>query len=249
MNELMGQVALVTGASRGIGAVIARSLGEAGANVGVNFSSDRSGANEVSEEIKAGGSESIIIQGDVSIEMEAELIVKQTTEEWGHIDILVNNAGITKDGLLLRMKAEDWDRVIDVDLRGAFLCSKYVMPHMIRRRQGRIINISSVVGIGGNAGQSNYAAAKAGLIGFTKAVAREVATRNVTVNAIAPGFIETGGMVEGMTDEAKQNVLDRIPMGRFGSGLDVAKTVVFLSGSGASYITGQVITIDGGLIA
>ncbi|MEE2686754.1 MAG: 3-oxoacyl-[acyl-carrier-protein] reductase [Chloroflexota bacterium] len=249
MNELMGQVALVTGASRGIGAVIARSLGEAGANVGVNFSSDRSGANEVSEEIKAGGSESIIIQGDVSIETEAELIVKQTTEEWGHIDILVNNAGITKDGLLLRMKAEDWDRVIDVDLRGAFLCSKYVMPHMIRRRQGRIINISSVVGIGGNAGQSNYAAAKAGLIGFTKAVAREVATRNVTVNAIAPGFIETGGMVEGMTDEAKQNVLDRIPMGRFGSGLDVAKTVVFLSGSGASYITGQVITIDGGLIA
>ena len=249
MNELMGQVALVTGASRGIGAVIARSLGEAGANVGVNFSSDRSGANEVSEGIKAGGSESIIIQGDVSIETEAELIVKQTTEEWGHIDILVNNAGITKDGLLLRMKAEDWDRVIDVDLRGAFLCSKYVMPHMIRRRQGRIINISSVVGIGGNAGQSNYAAAKAGLIGFTKAVAREVATRNVTVNAIAPGFIETGGMVEGMTDEAKQNVLDRIPMGRFGSGLDVAKTVVFLSGSGASYITGQVITIDGGLIA
>ena len=249
MNELMGQVALVTGASRGIGAVIARCLGEAGANVGVNFSSDRGGANEVSEEIKAGGSESIILQGDVSVETEAELIVKQTTDQWGQIDILVNNAGITKDGLLLRMKAEDWDRVIDVDLRGAFLCSKYVMPHMIRRRQGRIINISSVVGIGGNVGQSNYAAAKAGLIGFTKAVAREVATRNVTVNAIAPGFIETGGMVEGMTDEAKQNVLDRIPMGRFGSGLDVAKTVVFLSGSGASYITGQVITIDGGLIA
>ena len=249
MNELMGQVALVTGASRGIGAVIARSLGEAGANVGVNFSSDRSGATEVSEEIKAGGSESIIVQGDVSVEKDAELIVKQTTEEWGQIDILVNNAGITKDGLLLRMKAEDWDRVIDVDLRGAFLCSKYVMPHMIRRRQGRIINISSVVGIGGNAGQSNYAAAKAGLIGFTKAVAREVATRNVTVNALAPGLIETGGMVEGMTDEAQQNVLGRIPMGRFGSGLDVAKTVVFLSGSGASYITGQVITIDGGLIA
>ena len=162
MNELMGQVALVTGASRGIGAVIARSLGEAGANVGVNFSSDRNGANEVSEEIKAGGSESIIIQGDVSVETDAELIIKQTTEQWGQIDILVNNAGITKDGLLLRMKAEDWDRVIDVDLRGAFLCSKYAMPHMIRRRQGRIINISSVVGIGGNVGQSNYAAAKAG---------------------------------------------------------------------------------------
>jgi len=249
MNELTGQVALVTGASRGIGAVIARSLGEAGANVGVNFSSDRTGANEVSEEIKSRGSESIIIQGDVSVETDAELIVKQTTDQWGQIDILVNNAGITKDGLLLRMKAEDWDRVIDVDLRGAFLCSKYVMPHMIRRRQGRIINISSVVGIGGNVGQSNYAAAKAGLIGFTKAVAREVATRNVTVNALAPGFIDTGGMVEDMTDEAKQNVLGRIPMGRFGTGLDVAKAVVFLAGSGAGYITGQVITIDGGLIA
>ena len=249
MNELMGQVALVTGASRGIGAVIARSLGEAGANVGVNFSSDRTGANEVSEEIKSRGSESIIIQGDVSVETDAELIVKQTTDQWGQIDILVNNAGITKDGLLLRMKAEDWDRVIDVDLRGAFLCSKYVMPHMIRRRQGRIINISSVVGIGGNVGQSNYAAAKAGLIGFTRAVAREVATRNVTVNALAPGFIDTGGMVEDMTDEAKQNVLGRIPMGRFGTGLDVAKAVVFLAGSGAGYITGQVITIDGGLIA
>ena len=249
MNELTGQVALVTGASRGIGAVIARSLGEAGANVGVNFSSDRTGANEVSEEIKSRGSESIIIHGDVSVEADAELIVKQTTDQWGQIDILVNNAGITKDGLLLRMKAEDWDRVIDVDLRGAFLCSKYVMPHMIRRRQGRIINISSVVGIGGNVGQSNYAAAKAGLIGFTKAVAREVATRNVTVNALAPGFIDTGGMVEDMTDEAKQNVLGRIPMGRFGTGLDVAKAVVFLAGSGAGYITGQVITIDGGLIA
>ena len=249
MNELTGHVALVTGASRGIGAVIARSLGEAGANVGVNFSSDRTGANNVSDAVRAGGSESIIIQGDVSVETDAELIVKQVIDQWGQIDILVNNAGITKDGLLLRMKAEDWDRVIDVDLRGAFLCSKYVMPHMIRRRQGRIINISSVVGIGGNVGQSNYAAAKAGLIGFTKAVAREVATRNVTVNALAPGFIDTGGMVEDMTDDAKQNVLGRIPMGRFGSGLDVANAVVFLSGSGASYITGQVITIDGGLIA
>ena len=215
MNELMGQVALVTGASRGIGAVIARSLGDAGANVGVNFSSDRTGANEVSEEIKSGGSESIMIQGDVSVETDAELIVKQTTDQWGQIDILVNNAGITKDGLLLRMKAEDWDRVIDVDLRGAFLCSKYVMPHMIRRRQGRIINISSVVGIGGNVGQSNYAAAKAGLIGFTKAVAREVATRNVTVNALAPGFIDTGGMVEGMTDDAKQSEILNEEFGLF----------------------------------
>ena len=249
MNELGGQVALVTGASRGIGAVIAKSLGEAGVNVGVNYSANRDAANDVAEAIRSGGSESIIIQGDISDDMHAQAVVKQVTDEWGQIDILVNNAGITRDGLLLRMKTEDWDRVIDVDLKGAFLCSKYTMPHMIRRRQGRIINISSVVGIGGNVGQANYAAAKAGLIGFTKAVAREVATRNVTVNALAPGFIDTGGMVDNMTDEARENVLGRIPMGRFGSGLDVASAVVFLCGSGAAYITGQVITIDGGLIA
>ena len=249
MNELVGQVALVTGASRGIGAVIAKSLGEAGVNVGVNYSVNRDAANDVAEAIRSGGSESIIIQGDISDDMHAQAVVKQVTDEWGQIDILVNNAGITRDGLLLRMKTEDWDRVIDVDLKGAFLCSKYTMPHMIRRRQGRIINISSVVGIGGNVGQANYAAAKAGLIGFTKAVAREVATRNVTVNALAPGFIDTGGMVDNMTDEARENVLGRIPMGRFGSGLDVASAVVFLCGSGAGYITGQVITIDGGLIA
>ena len=249
MNELGGQVALVTGASRGSGAVIAKSLGEAGVNVGVNYSANRDAANDVAEAIRSGGSESIIIQGDISDDMHAQAVVKQVTDEWGQIDILVNNAGITRDGLLLRMKTEDWDRVIDVDLKGAFLCSKYTMPHMIRRRQGRIINISSVVGIGGNAGQANYAAAKAGLIGFTKAVAREVATRNVTVNALAPGFIDTGGMVDNMTDEARENVLGRIPMGRFGSGLDVASAVVFLCGSGAAYITGQVITIDGGLIA
>ena len=249
MNELGGQVALVTGASRGIGAVIAKSLGEAGVNVGVNYSANRDAANDVAEAIRSGGSESIIIQGDISDDMHAQAVVKQVTDEWGQIDILVNNAGITRDGLLLRMKTEDWDRVIDVDLKGAFLCSKYTMPHMIRRRQGRIINISSVVGIGGNVGQANYAAAKAGLIGFTKAVAREVATRNVTVNALAPGFIDTGGMVDNITDEARENILGRIPMGRFGSGLDVASAVVFLCGSGAGYITGQVITIDGGLIA
>lgn len=249
MNELVGQVALVTGASRGIGAVIAKSLGAAGANVGVNYSSNRDAANDVAEAIRSAGSESVTVQGDISDDLEAKAVVKQVTDQWGRIDILVNNAGITKDGLLLRMKTEDWDRVIDVDLRGAFLCSKYTMPHMIRRRHGRIINISSVVGIGGNIGQANYAAAKAGLIGFTKAVAREVATRNVTVNALAPGFIDTGGMVENMTDGVRANVLGRIPMGRFGSGLDVANAVVFLCGSGAGYITGQVITIDGGLIA
>jgi 3-oxoacyl-[acyl-carrier protein] reductase len=189
------------------------------------------------------------VPGDVSDEIAAEGAVKRVFDRWGRFDILVNNAGITRDRLLLRMTAEDWDQVLDVDLRGAFLCTKHVMPYLIRQRQGRIVNISSVVGIGGNPGQANYAAAKAGLIGFTKSVAREVASRNVTVNALAPGFIDTGGMVDQLSEVARQQILARIPMGRFGSGKDVAEAVVFLCSKGAGYITGQVLTIDGGLIA
>ena len=160
----------------------------------------------------------------------------------------MNNAGINRDRLLLRMTLEDWDQVLDVDLRGAFLCTKYAMPHLIRQRRGRIVNISSVVGISGNPGQANYAAAKAGLIGFTKAVAREVASRNVTVNALAPGFITTA-MSDGLSEETRQQILNRIPLGRFGTPEDVAEAVAFLCGEGAGYITGQVLTIDGGLIA
>ena len=246
---LSEQVALVTGGSRGIGSAIDKKLGAMGAKVGVNYNSSRDEAESVSQSIIEAGGDAIIIQGDVSSETEASNVVAQINEHWGQIDILINNAGITRDKLLMRMSLEDWENVIDVDLKSAFLCTKYVMPQLIKRRNGRIINISSVVGIGGNPGQANYAAAKAGLIGFTKAVAREVASRNVTVNAVAPGFIDNGGMVEQLSDDAKDTILNRIPMGRFGSGDEVAELVAFLSTPNAGYITGQVLTIDGGLIA
>lgn len=246
--SLLGRVALVTGASRGIGAVIAYRLAQAGARVGVNYRDSRDAAAQVVEAITAGGGEAISVGGDVSQEESAQAVVKQVAERLGPIDILVNNAGITRDRLLLRMTPEDWDQVLDVDLRGAFLCTKYVMPYLIRQHQGRIVNISSVVGISGNPGQANYAAAKAGLIGFTKAVAREVASRNVTVNALAPGFITTG-MVEQLSEDTRQQILSRIPLGQFGTAEDVAEAVLFLCGEGAGYITGQVLCIDGGLIA
>ncbi|MFQ6026967.1 MAG: 3-oxoacyl-[acyl-carrier-protein] reductase [Dehalococcoidia bacterium] len=248
-NDLEGQIALVTGGSRGIGAVIAQRLAKSGAKVGVNYNSSEDAANEVVQAINGAGGEALTIGGDVSQEKSAEAVVKGVMDQWGRIDILVNNAGITRDRLLLRMSADDWDEVLQVDLRSAFLCTKLVMPHLIRQRRGRVINISSVVGVGGNPGQANYAAAKAGMIGFTKAVAREVASRNVTVNALAPGFIDTGGMVDQLSEDTKQQILTRIPMGRFGGAQDVAEAVVFLAGRGGDYITGQVLTIDGGLIA
>jgi 3-oxoacyl-[acyl-carrier protein] reductase len=247
--DLTGKVALVTGSSRGIGAAIAGRLARSGARTVVNYRANQDAAEYVVTNIIAAGGEALALAGDVSQEELAQAVVRQANDHWGQIDILVNNAGITRDRLLLRMTLDDWDQVLNVDLRSAFLCTKFVMPQLIRRRQGRIINISSVVGIGGNPGQANYAAAKAGLIGFTKAVAREVASRNVTVNAVAPGFIDTGGMVEQLTDEARQQVLSRIPLGRFGTGDEVAEVVAFLCGKGGDYITGQVLTIDGGLIA
>ena len=245
---LDGQVALVTGASRGIGAVVAQRLAREGASVAVNYQASETAAAQVVSAITAAGGAAAAFPADVSQEDAARELVDRVMAQWGRLDILVNNAGITRDRLLLRMTPQDWDEVLQVNLRGAFLCTKYVMPHLIRRRQGRIVNMSSVVGLSGNPGQANYAAAKAGLIGFTKAVAREVASRNITVNALAPGFIDTGGMVEQMTAEARQQVLTRIPMARFGSADDVAAAVAFLCGPGAGYITGQTLTIDGGML-
>ena len=242
------RAALVTGASRGIGAQIATRLALAGTQVALNFRSNLSAAEQVLAEITEAGGEGFLVEGDVSSEESAQAMVQSVIDRFGHIDMLVNNAGINKDRLLLRMAPDDWDQVLDVNLRGAFLCTKYVMPHMIRQRRGRIVNISSVVGLSGNPGQANYAAAKAGLIGFTKAVAREVASRNVTVNAVAPGYITTG-MVEGLSPDTQKQILNRIPMGRFGAADEVAEAVLFLCGEGAGYITGQVLTIDGGLIA
>ena len=248
-TALDGQVALVTGASRGIGSSIALKLASLGARIAVNYNASHQDAETIVSQIISNGGEAILAQGDVSDEKSVSLVMEQITDHWGQVDILINNAGVTRDKLLLRMSMEDWDTVIDIDLKSVFLCTKYIMPQLIKRRSGRVVNISSVVGIAGNPGQANYAAAKAGLIGFTKAVAREVASRNVTVNAVAPGFIDSGGMVEQLSEDARKNILGRIPMGRFGTGGEVSDLVGFLCLPTAGYITGQVFTIDGGLIA
>ena len=247
-GELTGQVALVTGASRGIGAAIASRLARAGAKVAVNYHFSRDAAASVVDDIVTNGGEAVLLEGDVSQDGFAESAVKQVLEQWQRIDILVNNAGINRDRLLLRMTTDEWDQVLQVNLRGAFLCTKYVLPHLIRQHSGRVVNISSVVGISGNPGQANYAAAKAGLIGFTKAVAREVASRKVTINALAPGFITTG-MAEELPEDTRKQIMGRIPMGQFGTPEDVAEAALFLCTDGAAYITGQVLAIDGGLIA
>ena len=239
---------MVTGASRGIGAVVACRLAEAGARVGVNYHASPDAAPVVVDNITQAGGEAFLVGGDVSQEEKAQAVIKQVVEHFGSIDLLVNNAGINKDQLLIRMKPEDFDSVINVNLRGAFLCTKYAMTHMIRQRSGRVVNMSSVVGLSGNPGQANYAAAKAGLVGLTKAVAREVASRNVTVNALAPGYITTA-MVDELSEDTQAKILANIPMGRFGTPEDVAEAVIFLCSDGASYITGQVLTIDGGMIA
>ena len=246
--DLSGKVAFVTGASGAIGSIIAYQLSCAGAKVGVHYHSNKGTAEGVVNGILASDGEAILLQGNVSHEASVEAMVKQLANEWGRIDILVNNAGINRDRLLLCMSPGDWDEVLDVNLRGAFLCTKYVMSHLIKQRSGRVVNISSVVGLSGNPGQANYAASKAGLIGFTKAVAREVASRGITVNAIAPGLIKGTGMMEELKEEDRQQILARIPMERFGSTQDVAEAVLFLCGKGAGYITGQVLIVDGGMI-
>ena len=256
--DLSGQVALVTGSSRGIGAVIAGRLAAAGAAVAINYRTGADAADAVIDRIRENGGEALRVPGDVSDETAAEAIVKTTADRLGRLDILVNNAGVNRDRLLMRMTAADWDEVLAVNLRGTFLPTRFAIPLMVRQRYGRIVNISSVVGLSGNPGQANYAASKAGQVGLAKAVAREVASRNITVNAVAPGFIEVadadananaGGMAAELTDEQRQQILNRIPMGRFGAAADVAAAVLYLASPDAGYITGQTITVDGGMIA
>ncbi|NCC33303.1 MAG: 3-oxoacyl-[acyl-carrier-protein] reductase [Chloroflexia bacterium] len=245
--DLTGRVALVTGAGRGIGRAIALELAEAGATVVVNYRESAVGAAEVVATITASGGKAMALQADVSESDAVDALVKTVLTTYGRLDILVNNAGITRDGLLLRMKNEDFDQVIATNLRSVFVCTRAVLRQMSKQRSGRIINLASVIGLIGNAGQANYSAAKAGIIGFTKATAREMAGRNVTVNAIAPGFIETE-MTNVLNDETRTAILETIPLGRFGQAREVAQLVCFLASDAAAYLTGQTITIDGGMV-
>ncbi len=246
MFDLKDRCALVTGASRGIGRAIALALAKAGANVVVNYASSAGPAEEVVKEIEALGRKALALQFDVSDFEAVQTAVKQAEDALGPVDILVNNAGITRDTLFLRMKPEDFDRVLEVNLKGVFNCCKAVVQGMLKRRFGRIINISSVIAFSGNVGQTNYAAAKAGLVGFSKSLAREIAPRGVTVNVVAPGFIETD-MTAKIPAKIKEAVVAQIPLGRVGQVDEVAPAVVFLASEEASYITGAVIHVNGGL--
>lgn len=244
--ELKGKVALVTGGSRGIGREIAIGLSKLGADIAITYSSNSTKAMEVVKELIKNGVRAIAIQGDVSIEKDVNSIVSQVDQELGSIDILVNNAGITKDNLLIRMKPEDWDDVMNVNLKGVFLCTKAVARGMMKKKYGKIINISSVVGITGNPGQGNYSASKAGVIGFTKSMAKELASRGIRVNAIAPGFIQTD-MTNILKNDIKEAMLNNIPLNHFGTPKDISNVVNFLASEESDYITGQVIKVDGGM--
>lgn len=243
---LNGQIALVTGASRGIGRAIAIALSRAGALVVVNYRDNQTAAEESLSAIRAQGGQGELCPFDIADEGQIEEAVKKIVDGHGKVDIVVNNAGVTVDNLLMRTKPADWDQVIGTNLKGTVLCTKVVTRYMIRQRYGRIINLSSVVGQTGNVGQSLYAASKAGIVGFTKAIAREVASRGVTVNAVAPGFIETD-MTARLPEKLRQEFINAIPLGRLGTCDEVAEMVVFLAGPGAGYITGQVFSINGGL--
>ncbi len=244
---LNGKVALVTGASRGIGRAIATALAAEGAKVAINYAGNEKAAQETKAAVEAAGSEALLIKADVSDAESADNMVKEAAEHFGCIDILVNNAGITRDGLLARMKNEDFEAVINTNLKGVFYCTKAAAKLMMKKKSGRIVNVSSVVGITGNAGQANYAAAKAGVIGFTKSVAKELASRGITANAVAPGFIETD-MTAVLPDKVKEDLIKSVPLGKLGQAENVADAVVFLASEKASYITGQVINIDGGMV-
>jgi len=248
VTRLEGRTALITGASRGIGRATAIRLARDGAKVAVNYKGNAAAAEETKRAIEQAGSSAMLVQGDVSVEADADRVVKgAVTFGGGKLDILVNNAGTTRDDLLIRMTAEQWDTVVDLNLRGAFLVTRAAMRPMMKARFGRIVNVSSVAGVAGNMGQANYASAKAGLIGFTKTVAREMATRNITCNAVAPGFVPTD-LTQSLIKQMEETILKQIPLGRFGTVDDVANAIAFLVSEEASYITGQVLQIDGGMV-
>lgn len=242
-----GRVALVTGGSRGIGKAIALRLAQEGADVAIAYRSNEDAANEVAEQVRKAGVKCEIFKADVSSPDDVQTLFKSVTEAFGRLDILVNNAGLTRDNLMMRMKDAEFDEVLDTNLRGTYLCTKAALRPMVRARWGRIINISSVVGLLGNAGQANYAASKAGIIGFTKSVAREVAQRGITANAIAPGYVETELTGE-LSEKIKSQILGQVPVGRFGEPEEVAEAVAFLAGESAGYITGQTLAVDGGMV-
>ncbi len=245
--ELTGKTAVVTGGSRGIGKAVALKLAELGANIVVNYTKNPEKAQEVIKTIEGMGLKAMAIKADVSNSAEVDELFRRVEENFSTIDILVNNAGITRDTLLVKMKEEDWDNVISINLKGTFNCTKAVIKKMMKQRSGKIVNIASVIGVTGNAGQSNYGASKAGIIGFTKSIAKEVGSRGINVNAVAPGFIETD-MTDILSEEIKDNLLTNIPLKQLGKPEDVANTVAFLCREDSKYITGQVINVDGGMV-
>ena len=245
--QLEGKVALVTGGSRGIGRAIALLLAQRGADVAINFAGNEAAAQATLEEIKALGRKAIMIKADVADNAACTAMIEQVVHEMGKLDILVNNAGITRDNLLMRMKEEDWDAVLNTNLKSVFNCSKAAVKYMMKARAGRIVSISSVVGLMGNAGQANYAAAKAGIVGFTMALAKEVASRGITVNAVAPGFVNTD-MTKVLPEKVVENLKAAIPLAKLGEPEDIAKAVAFLVSDDAAYITGQTLHVDGGMV-